>query len=99
MLRWQKWKKKQKSNASEPPTEVLENSEQTQPYLQQKAELEDEERQRHEWESEHKVYELGTGRAKYEMPAVREMLNTEDLFVQSRQELRGEEYARELWSP
>ena len=65
-----------------------------QPYLQQKAELEAEERQRHELEARQKIYELDGQTCINEIPA-----GTHEhrlAIMRSRQELRGGEHSQEL---
>jgi len=60
-------------------------------YMQQKAELEDEERRRHELEAKERRYEIA-GDAVHEMPAM-----TDGRVLRGKiQELKGEEFSREL---
>ena len=99
ILRWRRWKKKQGSKASTPVTEMLDTADDNQPYLQPKAELEDEERRKAELEAEDSRYELDVGGAKVELPALNDILGAADFSEQIRQELRGEEFAGELGSP
>ena len=62
-----------------------------QPYLQQKAELEAEEKRKHELEARERRYEMGVEGERYELP-----VEGQDMMTQSRQELRGEEHSTEL---
>ena len=64
----------------------------TQPYLQRKAELEAEEKQKHELEARERRYEMGSEGERYELPAGGER----DSMRRTRQELRGEEHSTEL---
>ena len=66
----------------------------SQPYLQQKAELEAEENRKHELEAEERKYEMGTAGERYELSAEEGQRKPS-----CRQELRGEEYSRELEVP
>ena len=66
----------------------------TQPYLQQKGELEADENRKHELEARERRYEIGSGGERYELPVERE--NT---MIRTRQELRGEEHSTELEVP
>ena len=61
------------------------------PYLQQKAELEAEEKRKYELEARERRYEIGNEGERYELP-----VEEGDLMIRSRQELRGGEHAREL---
>ena len=61
------------------------------PYLQQKAELEAEEKRKDELEARERRYEIGNEGERYELP-----VEEGDLMIRSRQELRGEEHSREL---
>ena len=66
----------------------------SQPYFQQKVELEAEERQRHELEGRQKMHELDGGTEIREVPA-----GTHEhrlAVMRTRQELRGEEHSQEL---
>ena len=82
-------------------------SEETQPYLQQKAELEAEEKRRVELEAVEVRYEMDGGDDRKEMPAPGSDVRTEiDTItrppmpsLRERQELRGEEFSRELEVP
>lgn len=65
-----------------------------QPYLQQKAELEAEEKRKHELEARERRYEMGNEGERYELP-----VEEGDSMIRSRQELRGEEHSRELETP
>lgn len=65
-----------------------------QPYLQQKAELEAEEKRKHELEAREKRFEMGNEGERYELP-----VEEEDLMIRTRQELRGEEHSKELEVP
>ncbi|KAL9628382.1 MAG: hypothetical protein Q9164_007298 [Protoblastenia rupestris] len=66
-----------------------------QPYLQQKAELEDEARRKHELEAQAKMYELNGDDTLHESSAV---VGEHALSkgTEARQELKGEEHAQEL---
>lgn len=66
----------------------------TQPYLQQKAELEAEEKRKHELEARERRYEMGNEGERYELPVERE-----NLMIRTRQELRGGEHSTELEVP
>ena len=66
----------------------------SQPYLQQKGELEGEGTQKHELEARERRYEIGSEGGRYELP-----VEERDLMIRSRQELRGEEHSRELETP
>ena len=68
--------------------------EDTQPYLQQKAELEAEEKRKHELEARERRYEMGIEGERYELP-----VEEHDLMIRTRQELRGEEHSKELEVP
>ena len=68
--------------------------EETQPYLQQKAELEAEENRKHELEARERRYEVGNEGERYELP-----VEEEGSMIQIRQELRGEEHSTELEVP
>ena len=63
----------------------------TQPYLQQKAELEAEERQRNELEARERRFEVGGGNEVHELAAEGERRRMSLL-----QELRGPEHSQEL---
>ena len=65
--------------------------EDSQPYLQRKAELEAEETRKHELEARQRRCEVGNEGERYELP-----VEERDLMVRSRQELRGEEHSKEL---
>ena len=66
----------------------------SQPYLQQKAELEAEENRKHELEAEERKYEIGSDGNRYELSAEEGQMES-----RRRQELRGEEHSRELEVP
>ena len=68
-----------------------------QPYLQQKSELKDEERRKHELEATERRYEFDEDDNIHEMPAEADSHGTPTL--RARQELRGAEYAQELGVP
>lgn len=82
-------------------------SEETQPYLQQKAELEAEEKRRLELEAVEVRYEMDGETSRKAMPApgndVRNEIDTVTRppmpSLRERQELRGEEFSRELEAP
>ncbi len=86
-------RKNQKALKEDDPTsQNLESPlEDPQPYLQQKAELEAEEKRKHELEAQERSYEIGNEGERYELP-VEEV----GLMISSRQELRGEEHSKEL---
>ncbi len=84
-------------------SDILDKS---QPYLQQKAELEAEERRKFELEAREKRYELDADDIVHEAEGYnnRHEISTERmtpmiLSLLTRQELRGEEHSRELGSP
>ena len=70
------------------------SQEDTQPYLQRKAELEAEEKRQHELDARELSHEIGSGGERYEMAAERR-----EGKVRTRQELRGEEHSSELEAP
>ena len=65
-----------------------------QPYLQQKAELEAEEKMKHELEARERRYEMGSEGERYELP-----VEEQGLMIRTRQELRGQEHSTELEVP
>ena len=65
-----------------------------QPYLQQKAELEAEEKRKHELEARERRYEMGIEGERYELP-----VEEQGLMIRTRQELKGEEHSTELEVP
>lgn len=77
--------------------EKTENAETSQPYLQRKAELEAEEKRKHELEAEERRYELEEDRKIHEKSVERDSQGIASLQV--RQELRGEEHSKELEAP
>ena len=92
LLSWRRARKNKKANVLKGEDTVPEDN---QPYLQQKAELEAEEKRKHELEAEERRYELdGESR-------IHEMLDVDSrgLSSHTRQELRGEEFSRELEVP
>ena len=91
-----KRRKVQKTLEEEDATSKKEGSphENQQPYLQQKAELKAEEKQKHELEARERKYEMGVEGERYELP-----VEGQDMMIQTRQELRGEEHSRELDVP
>lgn len=68
--------------------------EDTQPYLQQKAELEAEEKRKYELEARERRLEMGNEGEIYELP-----VEGEGRMIRARQELRGEEHSTELEVP
>ena len=68
--------------------------EDSQPYLQQKAELEAKEIRKHELEAQERRYEIGNDGERYELSA-----EEREGKILIRQELRGEEHSRELEVP
>ena len=87
---WLRYRKIKETNALREKQMVPEDS---QPYLQQKAELEAEEKRKHELEAEERRYELDGERM------IHEMSDESSHGLPSsylRQELRGEEHSREL---
>lgn len=68
--------------------------EDTQPYLQQKAELEAEEKRKYELEARERRLEMGNEGERYELP-----VEGEGRMIRARQELRGEEHSTELEVP
>ena len=93
-LGWLVYRRRKKYRASKGIDSPLQNSEllgrETQPYLQQKSELEAEGKRKHELEARETRHEIGTEGERYELPGER------GLVIRSRQELRGEEHGREL---
>ncbi len=88
-------RKKQKTLEEDPASQDLGSlQEDPQPYLQQKAELEAEEKRKHELEARERTYEMGNEGERYELP-----VEEGDLMIRSRQELRGEEHSGELEVP
>ncbi len=88
-------RKKQKTLEEDPASQDLGSPLQDpQPYLQQKAELEAEEKRKHELEARERRYEMGNEGERYELP-----VEEGHLMIRSRQELRGEEHSRELEVP
>ena len=89
-------RRKNQKTLEEDPTSQDSGSpqEDPQPYLQQKAELEAEEKRKHELEARERRYEIGNEGERYELP-----VEEGDLMIRSRQELRGEEHSRELEVP
>ena len=82
-------------NAEDPTSQDLGSpQEDSQPYLQQKGELEAEGTQKHELEAQERRYEVGNEGGRYELP-----VEESDVIIRSRQELRGEEHSRELETP
>ena len=86
-------RKNQKTLKEEDPTsqDLGSPQEDSQPYLQQKAELEAEEKRKHELEARERTYEIGSEGRRYEL-----QVEEEDLMIRTRQELRGEEHSTEL---
>ena len=86
-------RKTQKTLKEEDATSQKQGSshEETQPYLQQKAELEAEEKIKHELEARERRYEMGIEGERYELP-----VEEQGLMIRTRQELRGEEHSTEL---
>ncbi len=70
-----------------------EGTDSTLPYLQNKAELEDQQRRKHELEANNVKYEMGAEGAIHEAPTGRHFGNSK---AHSQQELRGEEFSNEL---
>ncbi len=94
-LLYRRRKNQKASKEDDPISQNLESSpEDLQPYLQQKAELEAEEKRKHELEARERRYEIGNEGERYELP-VEEV----GLMISSRQELRGEEHSKELEGP
>lgn len=85
ILTWRKYRKR------DPDGDPVPHPEDTQPYLQQKAELEDEQRRIHELDARERRYEIEGDSSRHEL-AVRE----EPYRASSRQELRGSEHCQEL---
>lgn len=90
------WRKCHKSSIMEEIDEKKENAETSQPYLQPKAELEAEEKRKHELEAEQRRYELDGEGEIHEVYAGDSQAKAP---VQTRQELRGEEHSKELEAP
>ena len=91
-----KRRKVQETLEEEDATSKKEGSphEDRQPYLQQKAELEAEEKRKHELEAREMRYEMGVEGERYELP-----VEGQGMMIQTRQELRGEEHSTELDVP
>ena len=91
-----KRRKVQETLEEEDATSKTEGSphEDQQPYLQQKAELEAEEKRKYELEARERRYEMGVEGERYELP-----VEGQDMMIQTRQELRGEEHSTELDVP
>ena len=91
-----KGRKGQETLEEEDATSKKEGSphEDQQPYLQQKAELGDEENRKHELEARQRRYEMGVEGERYELP-----VEEPDFMIRTRQELRGEEHSTELDVP
>lgn len=85
-------KTRKEDNAT--PSKQESSHEDTQPYLQQKAELEAEEKRKYELEARERRYEIGNAVERYELP-----VEKEDLMIRTKQELRGEEHSTELEVP
>ena len=66
----------------------------SQPYLQQKAELEDEERRKHELEARELRYEMDEGNARYELSST-----TDQNRMSTRHEMVGPEHSKEMKVP
>lgn len=90
---WRRYRKAKKANA---PKEEHMIPEDNQPYLQQKAELEAEEKRKHELHAEERRYELDGESRIHEIP---EESSHGMQSLHMRQELRGEEHSRELEVP
>ncbi|KAI4186238.1 MAG: hypothetical protein LQ346_005739 [Caloplaca aetnensis] len=88
IIRYRKNKRKTQSTSGKPesPTE-------DQPYLQQKGELDAEERRRFELDAEQKKYELEGDNDIHELPTATDSCARTRL---DRQELRGEEHCKDL---
>ena len=92
MCKRRKAQKKLKKEAEDASSQNRESPhEETQPYLQQKAELEAEENRKHRLEARERRYEMGSEGERYELPA-----GGRDSMRRTRQELRGEEHSKEL---
>lgn len=86
---WRRSRKIKKANVTEVQDTI---SEDRQPYLQQKAELEAEEKRKHELEAEERRYELDGESRIHEISE-----NSHGLpSLRARQELRGEDHSKEL---
>lgn len=97
VLAWRRARKRRLAAAAITATDVDEQpatTEVTQPYLQQKAELEDAERRKHELEAHNIVYEMVGGDAIYEVAT-----GDQRRRVSTLQELRGTEHSKELEAP
>ena len=90
--RWRIHKKLKEVNAMSPKQGSL--HEDRQPYLQQKAELEAEEKRKHELEARERRYEMDNEGERYELP-----VGEQGVVIRTRQELRGEEHSKELEVP
>lgn len=91
-----KHRKNQKTLTEEEATLQQQGSphEDIQPYLEQKSELEAEEKRKHELEAGERRYEMGIEGERHELP-----VEEENLMIRTRQELRGEENSKELDVP
>lgn len=88
LLLWRKYRKKQvAATSTEKDDNTADNS---QLYMQQKAELEDEDRSRHELGAQEKISEMD-GDMIHEMPVA-----SRGQGLGQTQELRGEEFSKEL---
>ena len=101
---WRQKRQSQEKSIPKSPQEISTISTSSQPYFQQKAELEDEERRRHELEGRSRVHELNKDgsvyqlgdNGPYELPVIHDIFNIPSLTEEIRQELRGEENSKEL---
>ncbi|KAM0799753.1 hypothetical protein BDR22DRAFT_854063 [Usnea florida] len=82
---------KEESEDGSPQNHGSPHHEDTEPYLQQKAELEAEETRKHELEARERRFEMGSDGERYELPA-----GERDSMKRTMQELRGEEHSTEL---
>lgn len=89
------YRKKRKQAAS---TKLLDITSDVQPYMDQKAELEDEERRRHELDADGRTYEMEGVDSIFEMPGNGDA-GTMSARSDRIQELRGAEHSKELEVP
>lgn len=92
---WRNFRKKPDSVALDQTANPFSVAKDGQPYLQQKAELEDEARRKYELEAPARMYELSGDDTLHEISAVRED-HPFSYRTEVRQELRGKEHAQEL---
>lgn len=100
------WRKRRRSQSFRSKNEIPESSDDTQPYLQQKAELDSEERRQLELDGQELRYEMDGAEGRYE---IQRSDVSHEVPVERRRhgllslgqihELRGEEHSKELEGP